>query len=60
MNHDERPTAAPNEWPYADHRTMADVLADEQRGCFCEMVDRDGDTPSCAFRLANPEAWEAA
>ena len=34
-------SASASEWPYADHRTMADVLLDEADGCACEMTDVD-------------------
>lgn len=43
------PIAAPACWPYPGHRTMAEVVADEARGCFCELVEENGDAPDCAF-----------
>lgn len=48
------PTAAVGVFPYPDHRTMADVLADEADGCTCEMaeIDHRDDCPIIVAMLA--------
>lgn len=35
--------------PFSDHRSMEQVIADEARGCLCELVERFGDAPDCQF-----------
>lgn len=52
------PTAAVGTFPYPDHRTMADVLADEADGCFCEMAELDhaDDCPIVVAALASEAA----
>ena len=37
----------PAKWPYTDHRTMAQVMADEQQGCTCENVRSKGHRIAC-------------
>lgn len=42
-----KPTAAPRQFPYPTHRTMAQVIRDERWGCYCEMPGTHGHAEDC-------------
>lgn len=43
-------------FPYSDHRTMAEVLADEADGCTCELPDAHDHSDDCPIIMAMGEA----
>jgi len=43
------PTACTAPFPMPFHRTMAQVMADEANGCFCEMVNVHDDADDCGL-----------
>jgi len=47
-----RPTASPRTFPFAGHRTMAEVMRDESSGCNCELTEIYGDADDCGIILA--------
>lgn len=49
-----KPTPAPAR--YSEHRTMAEVMADERRGCRCHLPRYYGHVANCA--LAGPVDYD--
>lgn len=47
-----RVAAAVGTFPYPDHRTMTDVLADEAAGCSCELPNARDHSDDCPIILA--------